>query len=168
MTILDIILAIPLCFFIYKGFRKGLVYELAALAGLLLGIFAAIRFSTFIAELLGMEGSTSVLVAFFITFIGVVILSYFVGKFADGILKILKLSFLNKVAGAVFGMLKCVCILSVLLYYITYIDFKEEFITSETKESSILYKPVEKAGNMAIGSIKEYVEKHRSAEQSAE
>ena len=168
MTFLDIILAIPLCWFIYKGFRKGLVYELAALAGLILGIFVAIHFSTFISELLGLEGSTSVLVAFFITFIGVVILSYFVGKFADGVLKLLKLSILNKVAGAIFGMLKCVCILSVLLYYVTYIDFKEKLITKETKEKSILYKPVEKAGNLVIGSVKDYVEQHRNSEQESE
>ncbi len=168
MTILDIFLAIPLCFFIYKGFRKGLVYELAALAGLVLGIFAAIHFSTFVSELLGFDGSTSVLVAFFITFVAVVVLSYFVGKFADSVMKMLKLNILNKLAGATFGMLKCVCILSVLLYYITYIDFEEKLLTAETKENSILYKPVEKAGNMVIGQVKNYVEEHRSQNGTAE
>lgn len=168
MTILDIILAIPLCFFIYKGFRKGLVYELAALAGLVLGIFAAIHFSTFVSELLGLGGSTSVLVAFFITFVAVVVLSYFVGKFADSVMKMLKLNILNKLAGATFGMLKCVCILSVLLYYITYIDFEEKLLTAETKGNSILYKPVEKAGNMVIGQVKNYVEEHRSPNGTAE
>ncbi len=49
MNWLDIVLAIPLLWFTYKGFRNGLIIELASLAALILGIFIALHFS-FYAE----------------------------------------------------------------------------------------------------------------------
>ena len=47
MTFLDIIIAIPLVIFIWKGWRKGLVFELANLAGLVVGIYCAVHFSQY-------------------------------------------------------------------------------------------------------------------------
>ena len=161
MNVLDLILAVPLAWLTYKGFKKGLGYELCSLAGLVLGTWAAVHFSAFVAGLIGIEGSSAMLVAFFITFIGVVILSHFVGKMGSGILKVMKLGWLDKLLGAVFGMLKCVCVLSVLLYYVTIIDQKGEILTPSAKQHSLLYKPVEQTGNLVIGGVKEYVAQHR-------
>ena len=160
MNWLDLILVVPLAWFTYKGFKKGLVFELFALAGLLLGTWAAVHFSSFVAELIGIEGSSAILVAFFVTFVGVVVLSYFAGKLGNGILKVMKLDMLNKLLGALFGMLKCVCILSVLLYYVTVIDYKDKLITPQVKQHSLLYHPVESTGNLIIGGVKSYVNTH--------
>ena len=161
MNWLDLILVVPLAWFTYKGFKKGLVFELFALAGLLVGTWAAVHFSKFVAELIGIEGSGAILVAFFVTFIGVVVLSYFAGKFGNGVLKVMKLDMLNKILGALFGMLKCVCVLSVLLYYVTVVDFKGQIIGKEEKQQSLLYHPVEDTGNLIIGGVKQYVAQHR-------
>ena len=155
-------MVVPLAWFTYKGFKKGLVFELFALAGLLLGTWAAVHFSSFVAELIGIEGSSAILVAFFVTFIGVVVLSYFAGKLGNGILKVMKLDMLNKLLGALFGMLKCVCILSVLLYYVTVIDYKDKLITPQVKQHSLLYHPVESTGNLIIGGVKSYVATHNN------
>lgn len=160
MNWLDLILVVPLAWFTYKGFKKGLVFELFALAGLLLGTWAAVHLSSYVAELIGIEGSSAILVAFFVTFIGVVVLSYFAGKLGNGILKVMKLDMLNKILGALFGMLKCLCILSVLLYYVTIIDFKDKLITPHVKQQSLLYHPVESTGNLIIGGVKSYVATH--------
>ena len=163
MNFLDLVLVIPLAWMTYKGFKKGLVFELCSFVGLVLGIFAAVHFSAFVAELIDIDGSSAMLVAFFITFIGVVVLSYFVGKLGSGLLKVLKLGWLDKLLGAVFGMLKCVCVLSVLLYYAMVIDMKGELITPQLKEHSLLYKPVEHTGNLVIGGVKQYVAEHRES-----
>lgn len=162
MNLLDLILAVPLAWLAYKGFKKGLVYELCSLAGLVLGTWAAVHFSAFVAGLIGIEGSSAMLVAFFITFIGVVILSHFVGKMGCGILKVMKLGWLDKLLGAVFGMLKCVCILSVLLYYVAVLDFEHKILSGDVRQHSMLYKPVEKTGNLVIGGVKDYVDTHRN------
>ena len=52
MNWLDIVLAIPLLWFLYRGFRNGLIIELASLAALILGIYAALHFSFYVQEYL--------------------------------------------------------------------------------------------------------------------
>jgi membrane protein required for colicin V production len=161
MNILDIILAVPLIFFIWKGYKRGIIYELAALAGIMLGAYLAIHFSYLVAQWVGLKGDTTVLVAFFITFVAVVILSYVAGRVVEGFVKLVKVGFLNNLLGAVAGMLKCVCILSVLIYYVDVIDRHDALLTQEVKSGSVLYQPINKVGNHLIGSLKHYVATHR-------
>ena len=52
MNWLDIVLAIPLLWFMYKGFRNGLIIELASLAALILGIYVALHFSFYVKDYL--------------------------------------------------------------------------------------------------------------------
>ena len=73
MTILDILLAIPLVYFIYKGWRRGIVFEITTLLGILAGCWAAAHLSTWVADALNLKGEGAVLAAFFITFMGAVI-----------------------------------------------------------------------------------------------
>ena len=56
MTILDILLAIPLGWLIFKGWKRGLVREAATLAGVVAGIWASVHLSQWVAELLGLKG----------------------------------------------------------------------------------------------------------------
>ena len=74
---LDIVLAIPMAWFLYKGFKKGLIFELSSLIGLVVGIYCSIKFSKYVSTLIGIESEYSILVAFFVTFIGVFLLSLF-------------------------------------------------------------------------------------------
>ena len=46
MTFLDILIGIPLIYFIYKGWKRGIIFEIAALLGILAGIWAATHLST--------------------------------------------------------------------------------------------------------------------------
>lgn len=162
MNVLDIIMAVPLCYFIWKGYRRGVVFEIASLAGLVLGVFAAIRFSKMVAVWVGLKGDSTMLVAFFITFVAVVILSLLAGKVVEGFVKLVRVGFLNNLLGAVAGLFKCVCILSVLLYYVTILDFNQVVLTQELKTESAFYKPVNKVGNHLIGGLKHYVSEHRN------
>ena len=160
MTLFDIILAIPLGLFIWKGFRKGAIFEIAALVGMAGGIFAAFHFCRKVMVWLGLTGDTAILIAFFVTFIGVVALAFLLGKFIERLIKLVKVGFLNNLLGALFGMLQCVCILSVLLYYITLLDRREVVLTRETKQESVLYKPITSTGDRLIGGLKQYVASH--------
>lgn len=168
MNVLDIILAIPLVLFIWKGYKKGIIYELATLFGLVAGIYAAVHFSCLVAEWIDMEGEGAVLVAFFITFIAVVILSFLLGKCVQGFVKLVKVGFLDNLIGALFGMLQCVCILSILLYYVTVIDYSEKLLTPTVKEESVLYRPVNKTGNKLIGSLKVCVAQYRESKTNTD
>ena len=161
MNFLDIIIAIPLIFFIYKGWRRGIIFEIAALAGILVGCWAAVHLSTWIAELLNLQGEGSILFAFFIAFMGAVVGAYFLGKMVEGLVKMVKTQFLNKLLGSLVGMLKCLCVISILLNFILLIDHNHIIITPKAQEESVLYKPAYTIGNKLVSSLKTYIVKER-------
>ena len=161
MNYLDILIAVPLGYLVFKGFRRGLIFELASLAGLVLGCFVAVRMANWFSFLVGLEGDGAFLVAFFILFIGVVVLALFIGKLVERFVKLIHVGFINNLAGAILGMAKGVCIVGVLLYYIAIIDLKEKILTCDTKQSSILYQPVVKAGSHLVGKMDEFIQERK-------
>ncbi len=160
MTLLDIILAIPLGIFIFLGWKRGVVREAATLMGVLVGIWAAVHFSRLIASLLGLTGDHAILIAFFILFVGTMVLAFLLGRIAERVIKSLKMNLPNKIAGAALGMVKALCILAVLLNGIIMLDRHAKLISQETREESVLYAPVYSTGNELISSLKEFIEEH--------
>ena len=73
---------------------------------------------------------------------------------------------LNKILGAVAGMLKIVCILAVLLNYLLIIDQHQAFITPKVQQESLFFKPVHNVGNRLTVKLHNYVEKVRSHQSS--
>lgn len=161
MTILDIILALPLCIFIFLGWKKGLVREIATLVGILVGIWASIHLSQQVAPLLGLDGESAVLIAFIVIFLVALILTYLLGRGIEGLMKAVKLSVVNRLAGGVLGAVKALCILAVLLNFLVMVDGNEKIVKPETKEKSVLYKPVYTTGNWLTSQLKTYIEEHK-------
>lgn len=157
---IDIVLAIPIVYLTYKGWRRGLVREIATLAGVLAGIWASVHLSQEAAEAIGLEGEYAILAAFFVCFVGALVLAYLIGRLVEGLMKASHLSTVNRIAGAAVGMLKALCILAVVLNGIVMIDRKQVLLKPDMKERSILYKPVYNAGNELTSSLKEYIEEH--------
>ena len=147
MNWLDIVLAIPILWFTFKGFRNGFVIELASLAALILGIFVALHFSFYAEDYLreNFEVAENYLhiISFAITFIIVAVLIYLVGKIIHKLVNIIALGFLNRLAGGLFGLLKTAIVLSVIIYFFNGFDSDSSIIKSEVKENSYLYDPIE-------------------------
>ncbi|MDY0084926.1 MAG: CvpA family protein [Bacteroidales bacterium] len=147
MNYIDLIIALVLAWFAYKGFTKGLVIELASLAALVLGIYAAMYFSDvtadFLVEYFNVGKKYLSLIAFVLTFILVVIGVVTVGRLLEKVIDILLLGFLNKLAGGVFGVLKGMLILSLLIMLLNYIGFGSKLIDEKTRKSSLFYETIE-------------------------
>lgn len=154
MNWLDIVLAIPLLWFLFKGFRNGLIIELASLAALLLGIFVALHFSfyteDYLREHFEIADKYLYIISFAITFIIVALLVFLVGKLIHKLVGIIALGFLNRLAGAVFGLLKAALLMSVILYFLNAFDPGSRIIGKEAREGSWLYDPVESIVPMII------------------
>lgn len=159
MNFLDILIAIPLLYFIYKGWRRGLIFELATLVGIIAGCYAATHFSAWVADVLKLDGDAAILIAFFITFVGVVLLAVVLGKAVEGFVKLVKVGRANNVLGAAFGMLKCLVIISVLINLLLMVDPDAHIITPKTSESSLLFKPTHTIGNRLTAHLKAELEK---------
>ena len=144
---LDIILLVPLLLFAFNGYKKGIIIEIATLAALVLGIYAALFFSGYTANLL--TGSFNIsteylnIIAFIVTFIGVLIVVMFIGKLLEKIVNLLMLGIVNKLAGALFGILKGALLLSILIFLVNYFDTDASIIKKEARTQSVLYKNVE-------------------------
>ncbi len=142
MYIIDIFIIIPLIWFTYKGFTKGLAVEVASLVAIVLGIYACFHFSKYIGGILGLKGSSNIL-AFIITFLIVVITVYILGNLLSKALDMIAMGFFNKLAGAIFGMLKMALILSLLIYFLNALDKKHSLVTDKMRSNAIFFKPIE-------------------------
>ncbi|RLD51700.1 MAG: CvpA family protein [Bacteroidetes bacterium] len=144
MSIIDIIILVPFAWFAYQGFKKGLIIGVASLAALILGIYAALYFSgiiaVFLTDELNIKTDYLPIISFIVTFIGVVILVHFLGKLLEKLINMVALGFVNKLSGAIFGVLKAAVFLSVLILIINHFDGK--LISEEKRERSFLYDPV--------------------------
>jgi membrane protein required for colicin V production len=146
INFLDVIIIIPLLLFAWQGYKKGFIIEVATLAALILGLFFAFYFSDYAANLLNeyfnIDHKYIAALSFIVTFIVVVLAIIAIGKILQKLIDIILLGFLNKAAGAVFGIIKGALILSIFLLIINYFDTNQKLIKEEYKEDSIFYKPV--------------------------
>ena len=146
MNYIDLIIAIPLVWGVFVGFKNGLIIEVASLAALLLGIFGAIHFSDLTADFLVTSLNVTTqyinLIAFAVTFVVIVILVHLLAKMIDKLVKAVALGFVNRLLGMVFGLIKYAFIISIILVIINAINRNKTFISKEKIENSILYKPL--------------------------
>ncbi len=146
MNYIDIILLILLAWGLISGLKNGLVHEVASLAALILGIFGAIHFSDFTSDLLiehfELSGRYLPIISFAITFIAIVVAVHFLAGILDKLIKAIALGFINRIFGALFGILKTAFILSILIFLLNSLNKKAHFLPEEKMEGSILYKPV--------------------------
>lgn len=146
MNFIDIIILIPMLWFGFKGFKKGFIIEVASIAALLLGIWGGIHFSNFVAEYISswfsLKSDYIPLVSFSVTFLLIVILVFLVAKIVEKLIKSVGLGLPNRIAGAILGSAKIIIIISVILLLINKFDQNGTFIKNETKDNSLLYKPI--------------------------
>ena len=145
MNFIDFIIILVIVLFAIQGFRKGLIYEIASLTGLILGIYASFHFSGYIEgylmEYINIPEKYSAVTAFILIFIVVILLVHLIGKIIEQVVNIIALGLLNKLTGSVFGILKAIIILSLSMLIINHFD--NELFSKEKKEKSLLYKKIE-------------------------
>ena len=116
---IDIVLLLLLLIGAWRGFTKGLILSIASLVGLVGGIWAAAHFSSLVAKALSEQFSWSAsaihMTALALTFLGVVVGVHLLAKLLEKTIEMVALGFFNKIAGAVFGMVKIGLVLSFVL-----------------------------------------------------
>ncbi|WP_299117390.1 CvpA family protein [uncultured Winogradskyella sp.] len=172
MSIIDIVLGALLLFGLVRGAMKGLFVEVASLVALVLGVYGAIHFSGFAAEVLESKvdwsPKTINIVAFAITFVIIVLAISLAGKALTKLADFAALGIINKLAGGIFGTLKIGLILSVLLIVFNKLNNTLPFMEKEDLEESMLYKPVKSLAPMIFPNlIKSDVDQEENPESKA-
>lgn len=143
----DAIFALILVLSAASGLRKGIIMGLAGMVGLVAGVYMAVRFSDLLTELLyirmGWHSDLVPILSFVLLFAIALALMLLGGKLMEGSLKAVQMDWLNRVLGAVFGLLKGAFLLSLVLYLLQRVSI----ISPEPEEgtalhTSYLYKPL--------------------------
>ncbi len=157
MGLLDILLGLPLVWGLWKGFKNGLFMEIASIVALVAGIYGAIHFSYITGDYL--SGQTNwdernlSIAAFIITFILILIVVHLAGKLLTKLANIAMLGLLNKIAGAIFGVLKVAILLGAVFIFFDRMDRSLNLLDENMKEESILYQPIKDIGALIFDSV---------------
>jgi len=156
MNYLDIVIAIPLLYGLIKGFTNGLIKEITGLLGLIIGVYGAINFSSYLhpkfEEILGGYEQFIPIIAFATLFIVSVLMIKILGYIIDKLTKALALGFFSRILGAIFGFLKVVVIFSFLLAIVSDYDL----IDKNTQDESVLLKPIQEVSDLITPEINKH------------
>ncbi|RRQ50210.1 CvpA family protein [Maribacter algicola] len=157
MNFLDIVLGLLLLWGLWKGLSNGLLVEIASIIAIIAGIYGAIHFSyiagDYLSERMDWDEKFINIAALVITFILIVMAVHLLGKILTKIIDIAMLGILNKLAGAIFGILKVTVILGALLVFIKRLDANFELPSQEMKATSVLYAPLIDIGGFLFDTV---------------
>jgi membrane protein required for colicin V production len=146
MNYIDAIIIIILGLALIRGFINGFVKEAASLAALVLGIWGAIKFSSFTAAKLydyfDLSGKYVGIISFIITFAIIVVIIHFIGVILDKVVEAASLGFINRLLGIVFGFFKSVLIMSVVFVVLNAIEARKPFLPKDKIEQSMFYNTI--------------------------
>jgi len=146
MNYLDIIIAIVLFIFGWRGLRKGLIISLVTLVAFGLGIYGAMHFSDFTAEhlqeVMNIDPKYLNTVAFVLTFILLVVLVNIVGHAVKNMIKAMNLGFFDRLGGFLFGVAKGILLCSTFVLILNNLQMMG-LVKEEVKKDSYLYPYVE-------------------------
>lgn len=146
MNLLDIFIAIPLAWGIYRGFKHGLIQELATLIGLVAGIYLGIHLSgmasSWLKSTFSITSAYLPVVSFALVFILVLLGTWFLGKILGKTAEIIMLGWLDKLLGMLFGLAKWALIISFIFSILNGFTKTGSLFPEKTTKGSIFYKPV--------------------------
>jgi len=159
VNFLDLIFLILMTWSGWNGFKKGFIIEVFGFLALFIGLYAGILFSDFLSRIIiedfGSDSEYVPLISFTIIFLAVGAMVYFAGKAIEKVVKIVRLSPLNKIAGLFFGVLKMMFYLGAGLILMESYDERTDFISEETKDGSLLYHPIKDVTRACIPAFDE-------------
>jgi membrane protein required for colicin V production len=138
--IIDIVFALAFLAAVFRGFRFGLVFSIFWLLSFVIGIMAGLRFSSvtagYLQEWFNIREEYLPLVSFLLTILLAILLFRLIGKAIDGLFRMVKLSFLNKLAGGVVWGLITALLFSCILWY----GNNMELFSEKLKADSVVYE----------------------------
>ena len=151
MTILIIVVALIGA---WVGYIQGAIKQIANLAGIIVGLLLAVtaydKFGKVLADFTGAEETTADIIAFIAIVILFPIVLGIIASLLTKAIKVIHLSFFNRVAGAVVGAIGYLLILSVAFNVYDFIKSKGGLHTESLSHRDELYYKVKHASQKFI------------------
>lgn len=149
MATLDLIILGVVGIGVWRGLRTGALHQLAATVGIVLAFWVAAAWmepaGRLIVASLGLSGRLVPVLGFVGAFVAVLTAVLVGTRFVQKVVEGLKLSFVNKLAGAAFGGVRAAFGLSVVLLLTSAVALpggEPVLLGADTREGSVLYAPV--------------------------
>ena len=159
MNYLDILFVLLLIWGGYNGFKSGFIIQLFMTLALFLGLYAGVHFSNFasriITEDFGSKSEYVPVISFTITFLAVGAMVYFAGKAIEKVIKVVRLTPFNKIAGLGLGLIKMSFYIGGFVIIAESYDERNDVIDSTTKSGSLMYYPIKKVTTATIPAFEE-------------
>ncbi len=157
MNTIDIILFLFLGFGLIRGLWRGLIIELASLLAVILGIYGAIHFSFYTANILNryisLDKSAMEAISFAFTLILIMLAVMLLAKMLTKVVESASLGLLNRLGGGLFGLLKMTIIAGSMLVFLEKTSQTFNWLPKETLQTSLLYEPVKTVGTLVYGNV---------------
>lgn len=126
MNWLDYLMLVPVVWLLILGFSKGFAREITSFVALYLAIFIGFKGMYALTHWFAREFELTKpwlpFLCFMLLFVGVFLLFLFSGKLLDKLFKAVALGWLNRLAGALFGALKGLMLISVLYWLVNQVN----------------------------------------------
>jgi len=127
-----------IAYFGFRGFQRGLIDEVGRLVGLVLAVVLAYQFSPLLEEYIGLENDLArSAVAFVGIFIVTLIVMMLITRFVRTLVELVLMQWLDKLGGILFGLLKGIVVLGVLIYVMESFDSTRTFVLKLERQSVI-------------------------------
>jgi len=142
MNLLDFLILIPLAYFCYRGFMNGIIQEVLSIIGIILGVFFTFQYmdpvSTMISPLFEEKASVVPFVSAIFIFVGTLLVVNVAAYMSKKFLEAIHLNFINRLAGAAFGILKSGIVISAILLILAGFSIPSQ----QTRQESVSYSYV--------------------------
>ena len=147
MNYVDIFISSFLLYGFVRGLFKGFISEIASVIGLVLGIYLATQYNGDLSnyliskQFLSWKESYIIILSNIILFILTILIVSILGKVATKIAKLVALGLFNKILGGIFGLLKNILILIIVVFIFNLANNSLKIMEQDKLELSIYYKP---------------------------
>ena len=148
--LIDLIFAVLMVIACFKGYTRGLIIAVFSIIAFIIGLAAALKLSTVVAD--RMKDSVSVsakwlpFISFVVVFFVVVLLVRWGGKLIEKSFQVIMLGWLNRIGGIIFFAALYIIIFSIFLFYAE----KLQLIKPSVIQSSVTYNFVQPWGPKVI------------------
>ncbi|UCH62322.1 MAG: CvpA family protein [Fidelibacterota bacterium] len=127
-----------IAYFGFRGFQRGLIDEVGRLVGLVLAVVLAYQFSPLLEEYIGLGNDLARSATAFVgIFIVTLIVMMLITRFVRTLVELVLLGWLDKIGGILFGVLKSIVVLGVLIYVMESFDATRTFVLKLEKRSFV-------------------------------
>ena len=158
MTVLDWVIVLCIGIGFLYGFIDGFIKQLASVVGLVIGFcFARALYEVAgnqLADVLDTSLTLARVVAFVLIWLIVPLVFLQIAGTLTRFVNCVHLGFLNRIFGAGLGVCKYVLLISAVIYLIELLDPKNELLSRNIKNTSVLYYPMENVCNVFFPAMK--------------